>query len=72
MGYHLNRPDEPVVMAGPKPMRTEFGIYHRLESCGKHYTKHKCAALKLSGKVSILKDHFRSRMFSKATDLNLL
>ena len=25
--------DEPVFMAGPKPMRTEFGIHHRLESC---------------------------------------
>ena len=26
MGYHLNRLDEPVFMAGPKPMRTDFGI----------------------------------------------
>ena len=34
MGYHLNRLDEPVFMAGPKPMLTEFGIHHRLESCG--------------------------------------
>ena len=33
MGYHLNRLDEPVYMAGPKPMQTEFGINHRLESC---------------------------------------
>ena len=33
MGYHLNRLDEPVFMAGPKPMWTEFGIHHRLESC---------------------------------------
>ena len=34
MGYHLNRLDEPVFMAGPKPMQTEFGINQRLESCG--------------------------------------
>ena len=33
MGYSLNRLDEPVFMAGPKPMRTEFGIHQRLESC---------------------------------------
>ena len=32
MGYCLNRLDEPVFMAGPKPMVTEFGIHHRLES----------------------------------------
>ena len=32
MGYRLNRLDEPVFMAGPKPMLTEFGIYQRLES----------------------------------------
>ena len=34
MGYRLNRLDEPFFMAGPKPMRTEFGIHQRLESCG--------------------------------------
>ena len=33
VGYHLNRLDEPAFMAGPKPMRTEFGIDQRLESC---------------------------------------
>ena len=33
MGYHLNRLDEPVFMAVPKPMLTEFGIHDRLESC---------------------------------------
>ena len=33
MGYRLKRLDEPIFMAGPKPMRTEFGIHHRLESC---------------------------------------
>ena len=26
MGYRLNRLNEPIFMAGPKPMRTEFGI----------------------------------------------
>ena len=29
-----NRLDEPIFMAGSKPMRTEFGICQRLESCG--------------------------------------
>ena len=33
MGYRLNRLDEPVFMAEPKPMRNEFGIHQRLESC---------------------------------------
>ena len=33
--YGLNRLDEPVFMAVPKPMLTEFGIHCRLESCGK-------------------------------------
>ena len=34
MGYRLNRLDEPVFMAVPKPMLTEFGIHYILESCG--------------------------------------
>ena len=38
MGYRLNRPNEPVFMAGPKPMRTDFGIHQRLESCVKEKT----------------------------------
>ena len=33
VGYRLNRLDEPVFMAGPKLMLTEFGIHQRLESC---------------------------------------
>ena len=32
MGYRLNL-DEPIFMAGPKPMRIEFGIHQRWESC---------------------------------------
>ena len=32
MGYRLNRLDEPIFMAVSKPMQTEFGIHHRLES----------------------------------------
>ena len=32
MGYRLNRLDEPVFMAVPKPTLTEFGIHYRLES----------------------------------------
>ena len=33
MGYRLNRLDQPVFMAVPKPMLTEFGIHYRLENC---------------------------------------
>ena len=33
MGYRLNRLDEPIFMAVPKPMLTEFGIHYILESC---------------------------------------
>ena len=33
MGYRLNRLDEHVFMAVSKPLLTEFGIYHRMESC---------------------------------------
>ena len=33
MGYHLNCPDEPVFITGPKPMLTEFGVHHGFESC---------------------------------------
>ena len=35
MGYRLNRVDEPVFMAVSKPLLTDFGIYHRLESFDK-------------------------------------
>ena len=33
MGYRLTRLDEPVFIAVSKPLLTEFGIHHRLESC---------------------------------------
>ena len=29
----MNRLDEPILIAVLKPLLTEFGIYHRLESC---------------------------------------
>ena len=32
-GYRLNRLDEPVFMAVPKSILTEFDIHYRLESC---------------------------------------
>ena len=34
--WYLNRLYEPIFMAGPKPMQTEFGIHHRLNSCGRN------------------------------------
>ena len=33
MGYHLNRLNEPVLIEVSKPLLTEIGIHHRLESC---------------------------------------
>ena len=39
MGYRLNRLDEPSFMAVPKPVLTEFGIDHRLESYVKRMEK---------------------------------
>ena len=36
-GECLNRLDEPVCMAVPKPMLTDFGIHYRLESCEYSY-----------------------------------
>ena len=38
MAYRLKRLDEPIFMAGPKPMRKDFGIHQRLESCVKEKT----------------------------------
>ena len=35
MGYQLNRLDEPILIAVSKPLLAEFGIHHRLESCGR-------------------------------------
>ena len=35
MGYRLNCLDEPIFMAVSKPLLTEIGIHHRLESCVK-------------------------------------
>ena len=39
MGYPLNRLDEPVLIAVSKPLLTEFGIHHRLESCDEYRSK---------------------------------
>ena len=35
--YRSKRLDEPVVMAVPKPMLTEFGIHNRLEGCDQFF-----------------------------------
>ena len=58
MGYHWNRLDERVFMAGPKPMRIEFGIHHRLESCAQEIS---------------LKRHLRTNLdITKRTQINAL
>ena len=48
MGYHLNRLDEPVFMAGPKAMRTEFGIHH---SCVKSCVKQRNVVPRIYGTI---------------------
>ena len=47
----MNRLDEPVFMAVPKPMLNEFGIHYRLESCGK---VHSPIGLKMTKKKNAL------------------
>ena len=47
VGYRLNHLDEPIFMAVSKPLLTDFGIHHRLESCvhnssPKHAGKKSC------------------------------
>ena len=37
MGYCLNCLDEPVLLAVPKPLLTEFGIHYILERCEVKY-----------------------------------
>ena len=44
VGYRLNCLDEPVLMAVPKPMQTEFDIHYRLESYDTHFSL--CIAMK--------------------------
>ena len=51
MGYRLNRLDEPVFIAVSKPLLTEFGIHHKLESCG--YKGEDIAASQLKNPASI-------------------
>ena len=44
MGYRLNRLDEPGFIAVLKPLLTEFGIHHRLESCERIFAQNKMKA----------------------------
>ena len=44
MGYRLNRLDKPVFMVVSKPLLTEFGTHHRLESC-----EHLCVVVGIEG-----------------------
>ena len=42
MGYRLNCLDEPVFMTVSKPLLTEFGIHHRLDSCAWFHKSFPC------------------------------
>ena len=63
MGYCLNRLDEPVFMAGPKPMQTEFGIHHRLESCEQYFLRG-LQPIGMALKLSILQNALQYYKFS--------
>ena len=52
MGHRLNRLDEPDFMAVSKPVLTEFGIHHRLESCEGGYKI--CIRYKIVGCINLL------------------
>ena len=47
MGYRLNRLDESGLIAVSKPLLTESGIYHRLESCAIYYQNHEAGVKSL-------------------------
>ena len=53
MGYCLNRLDEPVLMAVPKPMQNEFGIHYRLESCGSVFLRRGICFSKLMQQLAV-------------------
>ena len=57
MGYHLNHLDDPVLIAVSKPLPTEFGIHHRLESCGS---------------VLLMSRYNFSTIINESTDMNAL
>ena len=52
VGYHLNCLDEPVYLAVSKPLLTEFGIHHRLDSCA--LLQQKCFFLNRNDALSYL------------------
>ena len=61
MGYRLNHLDEPVFMAVPKPMQTEFGIHSRSESCD-IFGAGKSTSMKLLRNCLTAKDCILNRM----------
>ena len=57
MGYRLNRLDEPIFTAVSKPLLTEFGIYHRLESCAEFSCVGDLCSVKLFEKTNYKLQH---------------
>ena len=60
MGYRLNRLDKPVFIAMSKPLLTEFGIHHILESCVDGVINSESLMLPF-GKISFLSDSIEFR-----------
>ena len=54
--YRLNRLEQPVFMAVPKPMLTEFGIHHRLQTISQNRGTCSCWI----GKKTVIQIHFVS------------
>ena len=54
MGYRLNCLDKPVFIAVSKPLLTEFGIYHRLESCVLGRVSHHLTSVRLIRDCSVI------------------
>ena len=54
MGFSFNRLDERVFMAVPKPMQTEFGIHHRLESYAILVSECKQGSFPLTHQICVL------------------
>ena len=65
MGYRLNRLDKPIFMAVSKPLLTEFGIHHRLESCVQSIVKNQKEQNYVSDRTWSFPDNITTRDISK-------
>ena len=69
MGYRLNRLEKLISTAVPNTLLTEFGIYHRLESCVE-WTPHQKSKLEVNYSFLLSKGLLRS--YSTESSLNAI